>query len=344
MADGAEPDTRPPTHRVPPEILAEIFERVPEVFPPLRGRQSPLALGLVCRYWRSTALSAPRLWNSFYLEPIDRLDDAALLLLWLGRSAEAPLFFKLDSLNWSATTTLFDTMLAHRRRWRDARITASLAQLARIGSAVDGLPVLDTLQIDPIDGPLENDLFEIISEGAAPRLSRIFFGERVFIWSIKLPWAQLTHLHAECFYPTEILKVFCFAPNLVSCNICVVNNREDRQLASVVMAHLRSLTLVSHSGPGPDDEFRWLSGVFHSGLTLPSLEVLRILYAPFEIDSAELGCLRSVLFRSECKLHKLWLSPSTEFLQAEAKAALPRFAEVIQLHDSNGCRIELDER
>jgi len=88
-------------HRMPPEILGIIFENCLDVQASSRAvlSEPPLLLGRVCSYWRSVALSTPRLWTSLslrFLETnIDRSRDgikvATAVETWLHRSHPAPL-------------------------------------------------------------------------------------------------------------------------------------------------------------------------------------------------------------------------------------------------------------
>lgn len=57
--------------RLPPEILADIFLKHLEAMeqPPRRihSDRAPLVFTRVCRNWRATAYSTPRLWTKLFL-------------------------------------------------------------------------------------------------------------------------------------------------------------------------------------------------------------------------------------------------------------------------------------
>nr|GAT47363.1 predicted protein [Mycena chlorophos] len=352
MHDDATPS---PALRVPPEILGEIFLQftVNPLFarPPVYGRWSPLVLSLVCSYWRSAALSTPRLWSSFYISSANGAphDIEPLLALWLERSAEAPLVFEFqfdkqnapEDVESEPSRKLFDLLLAHRWRWQRAIICAPLVEyLAHLGVGEGSLPLLKTLELDhPFNlGPFHGYGTQIVDATAAPQLTCLVLGILVHVRSITtgLPWMQLTRFRGECLYAYEVLLVIQLAQNLLFCNVDVVDNPENneheletvRLRSPLAMLSLRTLVLRSH----PNADTGWLEMMLDPDLTLPALEVLRIVYRPFQIGVNELDCLETVLKGSRSSLKELYL-PDTKYLRVEAKRLLPSFADVIILED-----------
>ncbi|KAF5373054.1 hypothetical protein D9758_001524 [Tetrapyrgos nigripes] len=58
-----------PIHRIPPELLAEVFTRcLPVEHIPTRSlTEAPLLLTLVCKTWREICLTTPRLWSALHI-------------------------------------------------------------------------------------------------------------------------------------------------------------------------------------------------------------------------------------------------------------------------------------
>lgn len=83
-----------PIGRLPPEVLAEVFlwlmylhiESLPYVVKNCRSHHW-LVVCLVCRHWRSVALSAPRLWSHILLKP----GDTERTTVFLQRSGQTAL-------------------------------------------------------------------------------------------------------------------------------------------------------------------------------------------------------------------------------------------------------------
>ncbi|KAI6167970.1 hypothetical protein EDD17DRAFT_1460349, partial [Pisolithus thermaeus] len=87
-----------PVRRMPPEIMARIFEfcgdigaRGPHAEP---SKRAPLLLGSVCRSWRALSLAIPRLWTTLYLRlPTSGtfVKQHEILEAWLERSRPFPI-------------------------------------------------------------------------------------------------------------------------------------------------------------------------------------------------------------------------------------------------------------
>ncbi|KAJ3746110.1 hypothetical protein DFH05DRAFT_911795 [Lentinula detonsa] len=151
----------PPKHRqsvdhLPVELLQEIFSYL------LPGRDwrldcSPpphLVLVQICTYWRSIALSYPRLWATFMIvHPIKR--HIPMTKLFLERSGQHPLTLCIDHVGLergeALTTTdiVIDLLRPHAHRWKAAifvlqsGVQSSLLTLPR-----DEFPLLETFCFD----------------------------------------------------------------------------------------------------------------------------------------------------------------------------------------------------
>ncbi|KAF7290323.1 hypothetical protein HMN09_01290300 [Mycena chlorophos] len=335
MPDGIPTtDVLSPALRVPPEILAEIFGHFnSDSFPRMDGPHSPILLGLVCRYWRDVALSTPTLWSSLLISsPTSTRRLRELLLLWLERSTNAPLSFKFKSKGkGSPDLVLLDTLLSHRCRWLHASITVPLHDFALISAGVSdsSLPLLKSLEMHPSFAPDGNETVRPLRDGSAPQLTRLVLGEKLIVSTILdgVPWAQLTHLRGHCLYIYEVHDLFSMAPRLVYCNVYMMEDRGERhspQPGSIVMPHLRALSLRTHRYADQD----WFCPVLCPTLALPALELLRIACFPF--GATELEHLRNFLDRSACHLKELQLpNLSTGSVRDEARKTLGKLADTI---------------
>lgn len=81
-------------HKLPTELLGEIFSWSMPVIPSFRAADGPMLFTAVCGRWRECAISQSGLWDTIYLpSPLDGLSGGVLELckLWLDRSRNRPL-------------------------------------------------------------------------------------------------------------------------------------------------------------------------------------------------------------------------------------------------------------
>ena len=188
-------------HRVtfdslPIELQDEIFFLCLSPFPRLSVREAPIVLARVCRAWRSTVLSIPRLWSSFEVE-IQGLGASGLLhdtrlmrrmKLWLGRSSSCPLCIRLvyDPVGQASddrSTPLLGVLVPESRRWRNAHFTLPAVNLAMLQPfPPNSFPTLRSLTLkvtrvrsSPSDLPLNISAMK----------------------AMNIPWHQLTSLDLQ---------------------------------------------------------------------------------------------------------------------------------------------------
>ena len=205
-----------PVHKLPPEILAEIFLHAANgssvVWPQGNGSdvEMPLLLGRICSYWRTVTHALPLLWSKIRLVIPPGLENRSagnfkaactavhdLVQMCLSRSGSKLLSFSITA---DGPPELIEPILQafvkHSSRWRDVSI--DLAQLSRYHRILIlaknnvpelyrlhlGTSVKDTLAPDILDA------FEIspgLRELSISHLTRPFH-------ILSVPWAQLTHL------------------------------------------------------------------------------------------------------------------------------------------------------
>ena len=174
--------TLAPIKRLPPEILAEIFEHCLDVPNDVRGcmhvavtrarsRAAPLLLGRVCRAWCVVAHGGPRLWRDVCVNVCEgRYSDAlhrdALLVLqtWLARSGSLPLrlvvLCKTERVL-PGLVDLFETIGTHAVRWRTVHVRLQNAPVIYrlVCRALSRCTALSTL--DVTDGGQRMSFFSV---------------------------------------------------------------------------------------------------------------------------------------------------------------------------------------
>ncbi|KAJ7939346.1 hypothetical protein B0H13DRAFT_1941122 [Mycena leptocephala] len=290
-------------HRVPPEILSQIFR---STLPHARTQSAvtvttaPWRLALVCRHWRNCALGDGYLWSLIHVDmtiPLGCSDTIThyyplpALEVQLQRSANVPLdvmFEWRDSVNVGPyLLTLLEVVICQCHRWE--RLTfnkivwdQAAPDMLRVLSGIRGrLPLLRNLTITSF-GPDSSGVSDIFA--VAPQLQKVLIIDAGRP-SLSLPWHQLTHFRAR-FSAKEHLEIFLKAPNLVEYGIDVVDGELPSTITVALLPHLRQL-------------FTWGTQLLKF-LEAPTLEYLCV-------NGGCLDILPLFLLRSGCQLKQLIL-------------------------------------
>ncbi|KDQ65161.1 hypothetical protein JAAARDRAFT_249363 [Jaapia argillacea MUCL 33604] len=185
--------TVPPIHRLPPELLTEVFVNCLDD----EGFPQPFLLCGVCRYWWNVTLGVPRLWSRIYLAPDFPSDERLALIkahvqILLTRSVAAPLSLHID---WSkcSSTSILDLFLPHVHRFRHVTLydPASDDMGPLIRAIADHSPMLESFAIPSFD--LE-DIFSDIKAFRTPNLRELTLADCWHPSTLTFPWSHLTHL------------------------------------------------------------------------------------------------------------------------------------------------------
>ncbi|KDQ57067.1 hypothetical protein JAAARDRAFT_194250 [Jaapia argillacea MUCL 33604] len=190
--------TIPPIHRLPPELLTEVFVNCLDD----EGFPQPFLLYAVCRHWWNVTLGAPGLWSRIYLAPNFPSDERLALIrahlqILLTRSTGAPLSLHID---WSKCTSasILDLFLPHVHRFRHVTLSNptldDMAPLIRV--IAHHSPMLESFAIPSYsreDIPPKATLSDI-KAFRAPNLRELTLAGCWHPSTLPFPFSHLTHL------------------------------------------------------------------------------------------------------------------------------------------------------
>jgi hypothetical protein len=306
----------PPIHRLPVELLAQIFRHYVQIVDRPRASLSlsvrphsqttPFLLGEVCYYWRSITTSMGDLWQSIYIDP-PRMEHVALVRVWLNHARDYPLSLWLfqsgspDDSELQATNEILSLFVRHLDRWKSivfcfsANVPKALMDLPH-GAAVS----LEAARVDARrwDRAIADNLWRALH--SSPTLSRPDWAN--LYWSAlpsHAPWAQLTHIILEGSLSTDgVLGILQHCQSVINLDLPhLVSPRTSFHSSPVVLAHLHNMHISTEIG---------LGSLFQS-LLLPSLTSLDISYRRDAFSACSPRYLDDLICRSQCRLDKLIL-------------------------------------
>jgi hypothetical protein len=177
------------------------------------------------------------------------------------------------------------------------------------------MPLLRDLEFGPSNLPHGRATFTLFH--GAPQLKNVILTRNFFKSVMTLPWAQLTHLEADCLYERECLEILRDAPLLVACTFRVCPPGPDMYLSVEVPAHVHLRDLVLHV----DDEAAMSPRLWMvlDCLTLPVLCTLQVAGPCITFDS-----LAALISRSQCYLEDLRIA-GPSLTESVYRTVLPPF-------------------
>lgn len=264
-------------NRVPPEIWADIFIKYMKDSRYCRSlgpKQAPILFTLVCRKWRATALSTPRLWTNLWLpQPPKQWAPLRLYIIavkgWLKCSHPLPIRLQVRVLKYMSPTFLrsfISALLEHARRWESVAIffegnNSSLTVFDEVDESF--FPLLKSFDISDSYGPVSHNLTQALK--AAPNLHSVGLNHSILDDSWSLSWSNLSNLWMS-----------------ISTGVDAVEQRLDMNFfvsAMTACTCLRSLTLSFDVGFAWDDEHTTIMSTVNQA-TIPSLESLELQMDP----------------------------------------------------------------
>ncbi|KAJ7718625.1 hypothetical protein B0H16DRAFT_1608818 [Mycena metata] len=290
---------RRPIHRLPPEILQEIFTfavsaafhfgDISEVAPPVY-KFAPWLLTRVCHHWSTVALQTPTLWAMVFLS-LDVLGQRGMVPLTdllLARSRNVPLSVKVFSHTFeNSPNPILDLAKSHSDRWRIVDLYMTVPRLNQFVTLRGHLSSLTTLlfSIDLAEEE-ETDLDAEFWDALAvtPNLRHL----QAHSWNefgfcptpFTLAWDQLTQLSTTFTSNTEALSILGKLSAIVECKLAfTTTNSLPMASTTIRLPHLRSLALQIE-----DDDF-------------PDTQTETVRQRPFLLDFLETPALQSLTVR-----------------------------------------------
>ncbi|KAJ7618543.1 hypothetical protein FB45DRAFT_1063190 [Roridomyces roridus] len=208
--EGALKIQQNPVHRLPSEILSEIFAYT---VPKDHGCK-PRLVACICRRWREVALSTPRLWCNIHLdeEPIHPRSAHPLVLLQLQRSGGLGLsIYFADRYD---EPFLLELLLTAADRWQSFDFSLGVGQYGILHSFDSQFPLLKRLTIRHIPYINLGNLAR-----AFPRIEELTVAWRPTPVPANLPWSNLARCTLIGCSSTEVLGILRCAPKMTE--LCV---------------------------------------------------------------------------------------------------------------------------
>lgn len=338
--------------RLPLEIYGEIFSHCPTDFPQIGAQVPPLTLALVCKAWYYLVVGTPCLWSRFELalegtgsSQQEQDETKKRLLLWLHRSRQQPLSFRIihDCLGVVPdfrSAELLELLLPHAPRWKYVYLRGPGANLVSLqGQRTRGsLRALESVSLqlsDPWDRYFDVSQIDI----PWPQLSALdlqFHQENVLsfneCFNILSATQKLTSctLNVDCSFPLSHNTGRIVLPSLRSLKLIIQGIDSVGKAGTNLIGFLDRLSLTDlrafqlewlvESVQGGADQQQW---AVHSQLTrfiqssASSLEHLGFAYLPLR-DHEIIACLKGLykLRRLDLKyaLTSRWPDPITNVL------------------------------
>ncbi|KAF9478589.1 hypothetical protein BDN70DRAFT_38804 [Pholiota conissans] len=222
-------------HRLPPEVVANIFEFCLPVDPMNIDFEfqtvsrnviwAPLVLSGVCSWWRTVVRSTPQLWSTIILPFFPQNPNYPTKLAprfvkaWLDRSGELPLsinIYETRNAQWMANNS--DVMLQiikelnmHSARWQQLKYCGRQLFLPQLSDSGENLPQLRKLDLDIYTNDSE-DTSLILYPAGLKALS--ITGVKLLAVS-NFDWAHLSELTLLRYSLSDCFEALRRVPNIV---------------------------------------------------------------------------------------------------------------------------------
>ena len=290
------------TPDIPREVLGEIFFftlRGP--ISNMRGDKSlfPWHLGRVCKEWRHTFITHPKLWASITLEVRFDATLCSHFLLCLQRSGKQALsltFYigKFDQDQRQIWSSIWNASLSRSHRWKSITLYGHDGwEFSNLTLSKENLPLLQQFSMQTSTSGCDWDVFRPVL-----RLTHLDLHYKAVSYRWSIPWSQLT--------------TFSLAINIISTDTLqdILNNLQDVQALRLYHYNGRwSHDPLYSSPPTCLRHLRVLhvDGPFLPAITAPSLIELRLMAigSLFNLETVE-----ALLKLSTSRLRKLVLTGS----------------------------------
>ena len=338
-----QPERVPPVHRLPVELLAEVFRQYVQTVDHSRPSRSlctqphsqmtPFPLGQVCYYWRSIVLAMGDLWQSLFISP-PKMEHIPSVEMWLSRAGEYPLSIWLfqsqrpSDQELLATDEILSLLVTRFHRWKEITVQLSAVVHQALLNLPHGAAVcLEAARMDVRDWDFTSadNLWRALH--SSPRLCRPEWVNRYRNGPPNhAPWAQLTHITLAGLVSVDVvLNILQYCTRAVNVTVPhLVSPRMPSQISPFVLTQLRSICICT------DTEL----GSLFQNLILPGLVSLDLTYRREAYDLSSSLHLADLLCRSRCRLRTLVLYAHTKKTITEY-LRIPALETLIELRLDN---------
>ncbi|KAK7043021.1 hypothetical protein VNI00_008759 [Paramarasmius palmivorus] len=245
-----------PVHRIPPEILQNVFTFFCEDTWLEKTLTQPLTLSRVCGRWREIVLSTPSLWSTIAIDYAEWPKDFHwldfLVHLFLDRSKTSPitltLNFEDDELRQDAVPSI-EALVRHSSRWHRLRlygIRQDVIQNPVFAPIKGSLPILVELLIEE-DSYEFDDEFRCELFGHCPALTTISIRpECPLTLASMLPWGQIRHAKISNSFTNDGISFLKLLPNLDSIELVHFGDSLSSYRGEPVVLSAKQLSVVTH--------------------------------------------------------------------------------------------------
>ncbi|PBK91926.1 hypothetical protein ARMGADRAFT_1166091 [Armillaria gallica] len=302
-------------NRLPPELLAEIFERT---IPTGSSNwftdiwEAPWIIGQVSSSWRRLVLSLPYVWSSISVNAY-RKYTVPKLKAALTRSRTAPLTIRLflSPTSTEQMTEVYQLLCNERRRWKSIRITLPRLSLVKaqqfhplLASEAD-YPILESFHL-VMSVHLPDRFLD-----RAPMLHEVRMARMVPLQTNTLPWSRITKLVTNILTVEQMFLLLRESPQLHTLEV------SDSYRETYITHPLVHASLATFGVPNTSS---------FPFLTLPALADL---YVRFPMDKNDADIFSAFVGRSNCPLESLRFSFKTFSVSlVDTIASLPTLREL----------------
>ncbi|KAK7062791.1 hypothetical protein VNI00_000281 [Paramarasmius palmivorus] len=252
-----------PIHKMPPEILLNIFTFACEQNEMYPSRIPPAAsISMVCGRWRDVAFAAPSLWSAISIEfsywKSNETKLARMTRTFLERSKNSPLKLELDfSHAIGSVEPVLDTLNAlvqHSNRWFDLelRVLTSIIRHPVFTPIRGCLPLLKWLYFNEV--PIPESTPETVDDWIdklnifefAPSLSHLAFKPDFHVVDFVLPLEQVKALKLHDSYAINSLEFLPLCPNVQRLELFRVGGG-DSYMGPIVTCNIKDLVIEAEA-------------------------------------------------------------------------------------------------